>query len=333
MLSTDRFAADSRPPARSGSAQVAVTVKRLWSTHTCAIRVESDRRAVAMREVKFSAYRQYEDARVDANNSMIALLAGSRLAAHTLQLHADSPHQLPGLFPRVRDIDRFNLLPGRATELLHGADAHLAAVAIPYALAVYEAFVLKVADLLEADGAPVSRARGSMNAGRMHATVYRAAQVDAPKDTIALFHVLRCLRNAQIHRAGLASKELVEVVSELSDDQQRQWERLTMAPLAGWPEGKHIDFTVGHLIAAFAVTKEAARALNETLQLALSRRFWAGLAVLDYAETAKPARNSSGWKRGVLGFASFNYKALNFTAAELETAAIEKGVWTGGAWS
>jgi len=286
-----------------------------------------------VREVKFARYRRYEEARVDANNSMIALLAGSRLAAHSLQLHEGSPHQLPGLFPTVRDIDRFNLLPGRATELLLGADAHLAAVAIPYALAVYEAFVIDAVDLLEADGKSVDRSRGSTNAGRMHQTFFQAVGSSESNDTIALFHVLRCMRNAQIHHAGTVTPELVSVMSGLTESQKHRWEKLIMAPIGEVRLGEQIKFTLGHLIASFAVTKEAARVLNEVMAESLSRAFWADQAVEDYIQGAKKPRNSSGWKRGLIGSAAFYYRPLQLQEDELEKAARRNGAWTLDSWS
>jgi hypothetical protein len=286
-----------------------------------------------VREVKFARYRRYEDARVDANNSMIALLAGSRLAAHSLRLHEDSPHQLPGLFPKVRDIDRFNLLPERATALLNSADSHLAAVAIPYALAVYEAFVIDAVDLLEGDGKNVNRSWGSMNAVRMHDTFYAAAGSAAPVDTMALFHVLRVMRNAQIHRAGVATPELVVEFSKLNDVQRRRWEKLIMAPIEVLREGDPIAFTIGHLVASFAVTKEAARVVNEALAGSLSREFWSGLTVEDFEESAKHPRNSSGWRRGLVGFAAHYYRPLALTEQELQEAARRTGAWTLDRWS
>lgn len=284
-------------------------------------------------EINFARYRAYVDGRVEANNAMIALLAGSRLAAHNLQLHSGSPHQLPGLFPAVKDIDRFNLLPDRASELLLDADAHLAAVAIPYALAVYEAFVKDAIAMLEDAEYPVSQARGALNAGRMHTTFYDAVGVAEPSDVIPLFHVLRCLRNAQIHHAGQLTTEVTETLDALTDAQRERWEQLTMGPLESVIEDGKLRFTIGHLIAAFAVTKEAARRINEVLGQKLSRETWAKIAVADFAESAEHPRNSRQWKRGLLGFARFNYLGgLNLSAVELEQAARQSGLWTAASW-
>ncbi|SMX77669.1 hypothetical protein BAURA86_00884 [Brevibacterium aurantiacum] len=284
-------------------------------------------------EINFARYRAYVDARVEANNAMIALLAGSRLAAHNLQLHNGSPHQLPGLFPAVKDIDRFNLLPDRASQLLLDADAHLAAVAIPYALAVYEAFVKDAITMLEDAGYAVSHARGALNAGRMHTTFFDAAGVAEPADVIPLFHVLRCLRNAQIHHAGQVTQEVTEALDSLTQLQRERWEQLTMLPLDSVIKDRKLHFTIGHLIAAFAVTKEAARRINEVLRQKLSRETWAKFAVADFAESAEHPRNSRQWKKGLLGFARFHYLGgLNLSSAELELAARASGFWTATSW-
>lgn len=286
-----------------------------------------------MSEINFAQYRDYVRARTDANNAMIALLAGSRLAAHNLQLHSGSPHQLPGLFPAVEDIDRFNLLPDRASELLLDADAHLAAVAIPYALAVYEAFVKDAATMLADAGFKVSQKSGSLNAGQMHSTLFAAADEPEPADVIGLFHVLRCVRNAQIHQAGQVTNEVCASLSSLTAGQRERWEQLTMGPVDNIIDGDMLRFTIGHLIAAFAVTKEAARRINKMLGRKIGRETWAKIATLDFAETAKHPQNSTQWKRGLVGFARFHYLGgLNLKEDELERAARVLKLWTASSW-
>lgn len=291
------------------------------------------RENVGVSEINFGRYREYVAARVDANNAMIALLAGSRLAAHSLQLHADSPHQLPGLFPAVKDIDRFNLLPDHASELLLEADAHLSAVAIPYALAVYEAFVKDAVAILKNEGYTVAGDRNALSAGRMHQTLFDAAGEPQPEDVIPLFHVLRCLRNAQIHHAGTVTSEVTGTLSAMSEQQRGRWESLTMGSVESMIVGGKLHFSLGHLVAAFAVTKEAARRINALLGQKISRRSWAIIAVSDFAEDAAHPRNSRQWKRGLEGFSRFHYLGgLSLSSQELEHAARESGLWTARAW-
>lgn len=290
-------------------------------------------RLIDVSEINFARYRAYVEGRVEANNAMVALLAGSRLAAHNLQLHHGSPHQLPGLFPAVEDIDRFNLLPDRASRLLRDADAHLAAVAIPYALSVYEAFVKDAILMLKDAGYAVSQKRGAFSAGHMHTTFFDAAGITEPTDVISLFHVLRCLRNAQIHHAGQVTSEVTETLNSLTEAQRERWAERTMDPVEMVIEGGKLNFTIGHLIAAFAVTKEAARRVNDVLGERLSRERWAEIAVADFVECGERPRNSQQWKKGLLGFARFHYLGgLNLSSGELELAARKLGLWTATSW-
>ena len=62
--------------------------------------------------VEYLQYRQYEAARIEASNSMMALLAGAQLATHLLQLTEGSNRLLPEVFPQVPHIKRFNLTTG-----------------------------------------------------------------------------------------------------------------------------------------------------------------------------------------------------------------------------
>lgn len=285
-----------------------------------------------MKEVRFAQYRAYSEGRVTANNSMIALLAGSRLAAHTLQLHAGSPHQLPGLYPGVLDIDRFNLLPDAARELLEKADAELAAVAIPYALAVYEAFVKDAIEMVRDSGFPVPSGWRPLQAGAMHDTFFTAVGVAPPTDEIQLFHLLRTMRNSQIHHAGQANNELIKVLIELSFDQQALWEELAMDKVESLVIDGRVAFTIGHLVASFAVTKTLARKINATLAAVLTRDAWADVATADYASGSNEPRNSIRWRRKLEGFARFHYQPLALQPQELEAAARRAGVWTGAPW-
>lgn len=285
-----------------------------------------------MKEARFAQYRAYSEGRVTANNSMIALLAGSRLAAHALQLHQGSPHQLPGLYPEVLDIDRFNLLPDAARDLLNNADAELAAVAIPYALAVYEAFVKDVIGMIRAAGFVVPGGYKPLQAGAMHKTLFSAINRPQPVDEVALFHLLRTMRNSQIHHAGHANEELTETLAQLTSGQLELWARLAMSSTDSIVEQGTIHFTIGHLVASFAITKSLARGINAAVVDALPREYWADIAVSDFTSVATEPHNSVRWKRKLEGFARFNYEPLVLGPVELEHAARKSGVWSAPTW-
>src|SRR5687768_13620496 len=162
--------------------------------------------------VDFPGFRRYEAIRQEANNAMMALLAGSKLAAHTLQLTAGSKGLLPEIFPGVEHIRYFNLRTDSATALLLDTGHHLGAVAVPYALAVHEDFVMTTLGLLGQLGyahkAP-GDSRDTYNrvsAWNMHEAVYLTLDSPAPVrgacDELEHFHLLREKRNSHIHNGG-----------------------------------------------------------------------------------------------------------------------------------
>lgn len=104
-----------------------------------------------MPEIHYPAYRTYVDTRVEANDAMMALLAGSRLAAHTLQLTEGSTATIASVFPAVEHIRRFDLRSDIARDLLRNADFHLASVAVTYALATHEDFATSTLTRLRDD--------------------------------------------------------------------------------------------------------------------------------------------------------------------------------------
>ena len=59
--------------------------------------------------VRFADHRQYEQARIEASNAVMGLLAGARMAAHLLQLTEGSDRLLPEIFPQIPHIGRPNL--------------------------------------------------------------------------------------------------------------------------------------------------------------------------------------------------------------------------------
>jgi len=170
--------------------------------------------------LQFPGYRRYEATRQQANNAMMALLAGSRLAAHTLQLTKGSTELLPDIFPGVDHINYFNLRTDKATDLLDNVGHHLGAVAVPYALAVHEDFVMSALELLDTLGHP-TRAPGQnpdplkngVKASNMHEAVWLTLGQPLPThgacEALEHFHLLREMRNAHIHAGGSIEQRLI----------------------------------------------------------------------------------------------------------------------------
>jgi hypothetical protein len=279
-------------------------------------------------EVGIPAYRNYIAARQDANNAMMALLAGSRLAAHTLQLTQGSQRLLPEIFPAVDHIRRFNLQTDRARQLLVDADSHLGAVAVPYALAVHEDFMLQVLNLIKQHGIQLRNDRKAAKAWNMHEIFSRSTGHVFSKQLLSQFHLLRLMRNSQIHTGGQPSPELIKKARSLSAAENTAWERLTGRSATTMVDAAKLTFTSGDIFSAFAVTKRLGRDVNAALQTALAVATWCQIVVEDYAAVASHLPNSDQWLRGLEGYARQFYSPLGLSAPDLEGAARAMGVWT-----
>lgn len=154
-------------------------------------------------EILFRKYRDYVANRIEVNNAMMALLAGSRLAAHTLSLTAGSTTTLAQVFPAVEHIERFNLRSDSARQLLADADQHIASVAIPYALATHEEFVLDMLEFLKAESRSLMTHGKQIKAWNMHSVLFETCGYAEPAEWMETFHVLREVRNSIIHAGGL----------------------------------------------------------------------------------------------------------------------------------
>lgn len=292
--------------------------------------------------VEFPAFRQYESTRQEANNAMMALLAGSKLAAHTLQLTTGSRQLLPDIFPGVEHISYFNLRTDAATALLLDTGHHLGAVAVPYALAVHEDFVMTTIKLLQrlgyarkGPGNSADPRKNPTSAWNMHQTVYLTLGQPAPvrgSSLVALehFHLLREMRNAQIHNGGCISPRLRQEVADMSDVAASGWLRLARRTPADVISRGDLRFTIFDIFAVFATTKALGRSLNELLRESLTPGQWAQVCVDDYlAQSSKPS-GSDSWIRGLIGHAALNYGTVGLSEQHLVDAAVVAGVWTAG---
>lgn len=294
--------------------------------------------------MEFPAFRRYEAVRQEANNAMMALLAGSKLAAHTLQLTAGSARLLPEIFPGVEHVSYFNLRTDVATQLLLDTGHHLGAVAVPYALAVHEDFVMTVLDLVSgfgfsrrAPGDSEDSTRNRVAAWNMHEAVWMTLGEQPPirGSLVALehFHLLREMRNAHIHAGGAVSTRLEREATEMSAAAATQWVRLSRRSPAEVIASNTFRFTTFDIFSVFATTKSLGRVVNHLLRSALTPDQWAGICIDDYSALTTRAPGSDRWMRGLIGHASLNYAAC-VTDAEVVAAAVERGAWpTGRSWT
>ena len=265
---------------------------------------------------------------------MAALLAGSRLAAHTLSLTAGSTATLAQLFPAVPHIDRFNLRSDAARALLDNADHHIASVAVPYALATHEDFVMAMLDFLKAEGRTLVSHGKPVKAWNMHTVLFETCGVVELADWMQSFHVLREMRNCITHEGGGASQKLRDTIADMGADSRSGWERMNqgLAPETIEANGRLV-LSAEHVFLAFAVTKRLGREINAALGKELGAEVWARAAVADYNAITAKVKNSSAWRRSLVGYVRQNYAASGVTEAGLEAAARHLGLWTLPKWN
>ncbi|MET9870647.1 hypothetical protein ABZZ16_31700 [Streptomyces sp. NPDC006386] len=277
--------------------------------------------------VHFLAYRNYEESRVEANNAMMAMLAGSRLAEHMLGLASGSERMLPEIFPAVEHIGRMNLRVESAQRLLADAESHLSAMAVPYALALHEDYVITCLKLLQRARLINSQGVKSASPKTMHQKFQAAAGYSLSTVSVEQFDLLRLLRNAIIHAGGLPSDDLLTVSANLSSASASNWEDLTgIAPSALVSPGRPINLNQGELVAALAITKSLAEQLNEGLQKALPRDVWADLLCEDFRTELSKYTHEHQRARKLPGYARKNFGVIGLSSDEIKKAA-QRATW------
>lgn len=282
---------------------------------------------IGMGEIRFPEYRTYLDARVEVNNAMIAILAGSRLAAHTLSLTIGSKLTLSKIFPAVDHIERFDLSSDAARNLLNNAEHHVASVSIPYALATHEDFVMSILELLKRNGRVlklkgVVQKNGSVRAWAMHDVLFETCRLTAPNEYLEQFHVLREMRNCITHNGGVVDTKLKNEIARMGTGARDKWRKTN---LGNEPEdvekSGRLQLTAEHIFTSFAVTKQLGREINSALGAEFSSAEWAKIAVADFIVGSSKQKNSSQWFRSLKGYVRHSYGSCGISEQELEVEA------------
>ncbi len=267
--------------------------------------------------VSFHEYRQHDLANTEANNAIMALLAGAHLAAHTLQLTEGSTRLLPEMFPHVPHIQRFNLTTPAARGLLADAEAHLGSMAVPYVLAIHEGFVHACLRLIGDTG--------TFKASQMHNGIARRLPVNFGAD-LSGFHLARILRNCVIHNGGrVTERSVTELQRDVDPTHIARWTRITRRSPLKLRAGDVVELAHGEVVATMATTRQIARTLNEAMQPALPRATWARLLVDDVTVNEPGHLTDQHNLRKCSGYARHLYGPLALTTQEISTALLEAG--------
>jgi hypothetical protein len=272
--------------------------------------------------VKFPDYRTFESSRILANDAMVALLIGSRVADATLAEASvqDAARFLPDIVT-VEEVERLNRTVPDARGLLQASEILLAYMAIPFALAVYQSFAARAVLLLRDAGK--DHTEDDPFVMSLHRIQEHLVEIglNFENDSLALFHLSRRIRNRVVHYAGMPGSRLLGEYRNLSTTCRTRWEDLTGRPLSADPEGAGLILASGEMRAVLAITKGLARELCGNLVEAIGRATWADIAVRDY-RSINPQRfgEKAQRPRRLRGFTRTLYGPLNLGDEELADA-------------
>ena len=279
--------------------------------------------------VLFPAFRSYLAAREMINDELMALVVGAGVAGASL---ADAPDRtlLPELAPNVAYVQRMNQPIADVRALWDRAAPAITRTAIPYILSVYGVFLADAIGLLHEIGRDADRHEpDDTYLQELHSRFAGAAAVQLPTRDLALFEVIRVVRNRLVHQAGTPGSKLRPLWSHLPQDAKEEWIRIAGRPLTESivePQSA-LDLRLGELNATLAVTHRLAHRVNAGLVTSVAPEVWADMLVADYRELW-PRRygNREQCLRRLSGYARHSYGALNLDDLVLEEAMLRVDV-------
>jgi hypothetical protein len=287
---------------------------------------EATPRGPTLALVRYADFRRLHAQRQDANNAMMALLAGSKLAINTLRLADGSTMRQSQMFPRVQHIERFDLKIEDAAQLLDDAETHLAVMAIPYVLALHEDYMLQSASMLVSSRMMSASTLRSLTAKSMHEQFAAASSVTLSANSMLLFHFLRTMRNAHIHQGGICGAELATARSALTATAEAMWFKLAGTPAPHYVIGDQVSLGQGQLVACLAVTSALTKEVNVALQSVVPTAKWAEMAIADAkVEGIGMTGNPNQRIRALSAFTRRYYDAVAIPDADLRAAGLAAG--------
>jgi hypothetical protein len=282
--------------------------------------------------VKHRGWREFWELRTAANKALNTLIVSTDLAATAVQ---NLPSALEDMrFDQVygdsfTDAHRITSKVKNTGSEFIGAQHTLAAIAIPYAVAVYNEYVVEVVTLLYYNGANTLRDPASKMLGTLEQHL-AAKGITPAGEQQRLFAALKEVRNVLIHRAGRVDQRLLDALAALTTADESAWLKATKLPFPKAARGDRLQLSPGHAQGTFWVAGNLATELNLELQTKLQRDLWLDLVVADFRQTHPawwPVADDKGRSR-LRYFANKFYGQLASQDAELEAALARAPVAT-----
>jgi hypothetical protein len=234
-------------------------------------------------------FRSFKRARSDANRALSAILVALRLGTYELgRLPRSQSESLLGEYYRdeIPDIGDFNYRVSKARGHMQASESDLAYMAVPFATALYEAYLTDLATLVARDGHPrVPRRAGATG---LH-TYLGAAGVALPAKEGLLFEAIRTIRNSIVHSAGVADDATEAAVAAVAADTAAtdSWLRIARATPPPVTAGSRIPLRGRDALIALYSVAQCAYALNHEAATVITKSTWADAAILDFRRQSR----------------------------------------------
>ncbi|WP_426118656.1 hypothetical protein [Kocuria sp. LHG3120] len=262
---------------------------------------------------------------METNDTVMGLLAGSKLAAQTLKITEGSQLQLSKIFPRVEHIERFNLTTDHARIILENAETLLGTMAIPQILALHEDMMIDMLRMLELDNPSRGDLSKDAKSANVHERFMAATGIEFQEDVLKLFHLVRQARNTHIHEGRRADRRLVNGLNSTKRSALELWAMITKEEFPRYKVNDLVRLGLPELIGILALTKVLAEEANEALQSSISHQTWADTIVADWKVDKRPG-NPDQQFRQITGLTRREYSVLEIPEEELRDAMVRAGL-------
>lgn len=264
-----------------------------------------------MGKVHFKHYRDYLEQISLVNDTVMGLLAGSKLSEQLLSLSEGSTALLGDIYPGIQDINRFNLPVAKARDVLDDAENLLVILAVPQILALHESLMLDILGILGSNARP--------SAAQMHETFEDKTGLSFPSEELALFHLLRLARNEHIHNGGVTRAYFAKERRKLPSKANDTWIQITGESFPVYKTGDRVILNVPFLIGTLAVTRRLTSIANRHLSQVIPVPHWADLVVQEWSLERRTGNEQQQMRR-IRGIARRFYSAIEISDSELEAA-------------
>ncbi len=276
--------------------------------------------------IKFSAFRNYEDAFINSNDAMMALLVASQLTSDFLGQHPNQETLLPDLFKKVPEIKRLNRSADDAVKILAKSESYLANMAMVYVLAVHQSYMNEVVKFLEEHGYEVEGQNpkgepAAIDSENVYKAIEDCCEMELDSDLIEHLAFVRRIRNRITHFGGDPGSNLRQDSKLMNLKNRQLWEKRMGRSLKKLLDQEHIELTASELMGILALSRKVAIEVQNLLAAKVDRAIWAGIIVKEYAtENPMGFKNVKQRLRRIKGYARELYHGLHLTENELEDA-------------